>query len=62
MTNLLMPVNNKCLRVVKIKKRTRKSHEYFDSDLLEKNPDNLTVRPSYHQTKRLYDEVKEKIT
>ena len=53
--------------MVKIKKMKSRNHEYFDSDcynkrkelqrlanLLEKNPDNLTIRQSYHQTKRLY--------
>ena len=66
-TNLLIQVSNKCLRMVKIKKKTSRKHEYFDSDcynkrkelqrlenLLEKNPDNRTIRQSYHQTKRLY--------
>ena len=53
--------------MVKIKKKKSNNHEYFDSDcynkrkelqrqanLLEKNPDNLTIRQPYHQTKRLY--------
>ena len=52
------------------KKKKSKNHEYFDSDcynkrkelqmlenLLEKNPDNLTIRQSYHQTKRLYESM-----
>ena len=65
-TNLLIQVSNKCLRMVKIKKKKSRKHEYFDSDcynkrkelqrlanLLEKNPDNLTIRQSYHQTKRM---------
>ena len=66
-TNLLIQVSNKCLRMVKIKKNESKNHEYFDLDcynkrkelqslenLLEKNPVNLTIRQSYHQTKCLY--------
>ena len=66
-TNLLIKVSNKCLRKVKTKKKKSKNHEYFDPDcynkreelqrlanLLEKNPDNLTIRQSYHQTKRPY--------
>ena len=53
--------------MVKITKKKSRNHEYFDSDcynkkkklkrlanLLEKNPDNLTIKQSYHQTKRLY--------
>ena len=53
-TNLLIQVSNKCLRMVKIKKKKSRNHEYFDSDcynkrkelqrlanLLEKNPDIL---------------------
>ena len=53
--------------MVKIKKKKSRKHEYFDSgcynkrkelqrlaNLLEKNPDNLTIRQSYHHTKRLY--------
>ena len=56
-----------CLRMVKTEQKKSRKHEYFDSDcynkrkeqqrlanLLEKNPDNLTIRQSYHQTKRLY--------
>ena len=66
-TNLLIKVSNRCLRKVKTKKKKSKNHEYFDPDccnkreelqrlanLLGKNPDNLTIRQSYHQTKRLY--------
>ena len=60
-----MAVQINMKKVIKIKKKNSRNHEYFDSDynkrkeqqgmadLLEKNPDNLPIRQSYHQTKRL---------
>ena len=35
-TNLLIWVSNKSLRMVKIKKKKSKNHEYFDSDCYNK--------------------------
>ena len=65
--SLLINVSDRCLKVVKIKKHKKRNKEYFDTNcynkrrevqrlakLVNNSPNNISLRKSYNQTKRMY--------
>ena len=65
--SLLINVSDRCLKVVEIKKHKKRNKEYFDTNcynkrreaqrlgkLVNNSPYNISLRKSYHQTKRMY--------
>ena len=65
--SLFINVSDRCLKVVKIKKHKKRNKEYFDTNcynkrrevqrlakLVNNSPNNISLRRSYHQTKRMY--------